>query len=107
MRVFKFSPGHAVLPLEVLEQTRDELLDWQGSGSSVMEVSHRGAAFLKVAEQAEADLRELLSIPEGYQGLFMQGGASAQFSTCVSGSRAIPPVRIHTRRPDIPGSPGW
>ncbi len=80
MRVFNFSPGPAVLPLEVLEQARDELLDWQGSGMSVMEVSHRGKAFVQAAAEAEADLRELLSIPDNYKVLFLQGGASAQFS---------------------------
>jgi phosphoserine aminotransferase len=80
VRVFNFSPGPAVLPLEVLEKARDELLDWQGSGMSVMEVSHRSNAFLDVAAQAEADLRELLAIPGNYKVLFMQGGASAQFS---------------------------
>jgi phosphoserine aminotransferase len=80
MRAFNFSPGPAVLPLEVLEQARDELLDWRQSGMSVMEVSHRGEAFMQVAAEAEADLRELLSIPRNYRVLFMQGGASAQFS---------------------------
>jgi phosphoserine aminotransferase len=80
MRVFNFSPGPAVLPLEVLEQARDELLDWQHSGMSVMEISHRSKAFLQVASEAEADLRDLLSIPRNYKVLFMQGGASAQFS---------------------------
>jgi phosphoserine aminotransferase len=80
MRVFNFSPGPAVLPLEVLEQARDELLDWRGSGTSVMEISHRGKEFVQVAAEAEADLRELLSIPAHYRVLFMQGGASAQFS---------------------------
>jgi phosphoserine aminotransferase len=80
VRVFNFSPGPAVLPLEVLEKARDELLDWQGSGMSVMEISHRSNAFLDVAAQAEADLRELLAIPGNYKVLFMQGGASAQFS---------------------------
>jgi phosphoserine aminotransferase len=80
MRAFNFSPGPAVLPLEVLEQARDELLDWQRSGMSVMEVSHRGKSFLEVAATAEADLRELMSIPSNYKVLFMQGGASAQFS---------------------------
>jgi phosphoserine aminotransferase len=80
MRAFNFSPGPAVLPLEVLEQARDELLDWRQSGASVMEISHRGQAFTQVAAEAEADFRELLSIPRNYQVLFMQGGASAQFS---------------------------
>jgi phosphoserine aminotransferase len=80
MRSFNFSPGPAVLPTEVLEQARDELLDWQHSGMSVMEVSHRGKAFMQVAAEAEADLRELLAIPRNYKILFMQGGASAQFA---------------------------
>lgn len=80
MRVFNFSPGPAALPLEVLEQAQGELLDWQQSGMSVMEVSHRGKAFEEVAAEAEADLRELLSIPDHYKVLFLQGGASAQFS---------------------------
>ena len=80
MRSYNFSPGPAALPTEVLEEARDQLLDWQQSGMSVMEVSHRGKAFMQVAEEAEADLRELLGIPRSYKVLFMQGGASAQFS---------------------------
>jgi phosphoserine aminotransferase len=80
MRVFNFSPGPAALPLEVLEQARDEMLDWNGDGMSVMEVSHRGKAFMQMAAEAEADLRELMEIPRNYQVLFMQGGASAQFA---------------------------
>jgi phosphoserine aminotransferase len=80
MRAYNFSPGPAALPLEVLQQARDELLDWHGSGASVMEISHRGAAFVEVAAAAERDLRELMSIPDNYKVLFMQGGASAQFA---------------------------
>jgi phosphoserine aminotransferase len=80
MRVFNFSPGPAALPLEVLEQARDEMLDWDGGGMSVMEVSHRGKAFMQVAAEAEADLRDLMAIPDNYKVLFMQGGASAQFA---------------------------
>jgi phosphoserine aminotransferase len=80
VRAFNFSPGPAVLPLEVLEQARDELLDWQGGGTSVMEISHRSKPFVAVAAQAEADLRELMSIPRNFKVLFMQGGASAQFA---------------------------
>jgi phosphoserine aminotransferase len=80
VRAFNFSPGPAVLPLEVLEEARDELLDWGGSGMSVMEISHRSKSFVDVAAQAEADLRELMVIPPNYRVLFMQGGASAQFS---------------------------
>ena len=79
MRVFNFSAGPAVLPLPVLEQARDEMLDWQG-GVSVMEISHRSKAFMAIAERAESDLRELLAIPSAYKVLFMQGGATAQFS---------------------------
>ncbi|HEY7754439.1 MAG TPA: 3-phosphoserine/phosphohydroxythreonine transaminase [Steroidobacteraceae bacterium] len=79
MRVYNFSAGPAALPLPVLEQARDELLEWRG-GMSVMEVSHRSKAFIAVARQAEADLRELLAIPPSYKVLFMQGGATAQFS---------------------------
>jgi phosphoserine aminotransferase len=80
MRVFNFSPGPAVLPTEVLEQVRDELIDWHDSGSSVMEVSHRGKPFMAVAREAEALLRELLAVPRDYKVLFLQGGASAQFA---------------------------
>jgi phosphoserine aminotransferase len=69
-----------VLPREVMEQAQGELLDWHQSGMSVMEISHRSKAFEQVAAEAEADLRELLSIPRNYQVLFLQGGASAQFS---------------------------
>jgi phosphoserine aminotransferase len=79
-RVFNFSAGPAVLPEEVLEQARDEMLDWHGSGTSVMEMSHRGKEFVSIAEQAEADLRELMNIPSNYKVLFLQGGASAQFA---------------------------
>ncbi len=80
MRAFNFSPGPAVLPLPVLEKARDELLDWGGSGMSVMEISHRSKSFVEAAARAEADLRELMSIPPNYRVLFMQGGASAHFS---------------------------
>jgi phosphoserine aminotransferase len=80
LRAFNFSPGPAVLPLEVLEEARDELLDWEGSGMSVMEISHRSKSFVEVATRAESDLRWLMSIPANYKVLFMQGGASAQFS---------------------------
>lgn len=80
MRIFNFSAGPAVLPVEVLEQARAELLDWRGAGMSVMEMSHRGKAFVSIAETAEADLRELLAIPSHYKVLFLQGGATAQFA---------------------------
>ncbi len=79
-RVFNFSAGPAALPVEVLEQAREELVDWHGQGMSVMEMSHRGKAFVGIAAQAEADLRELLAIPSDYKVLFLQGGATGQFS---------------------------
>ncbi|UCD67824.1 MAG: 3-phosphoserine/phosphohydroxythreonine transaminase [Betaproteobacteria bacterium] len=79
-RVFNFSAGPAALPEAVLEQARNEMLDWQGAGMSVMEMSHRGTEFISIAETAEADLRELLGVPEGYKVLFLQGGATSQFS---------------------------
>jgi len=80
MRVFNFAAGPAMLPVEVLEQARDEMLDWGGGGMSVMEISHRSKAFVGIAQQAEADLRELLAIPGNYKVLFLQGGATGQFS---------------------------
>jgi phosphoserine aminotransferase len=80
VRVFNFAAGPAALPLAVLEQARDEMCDWNGSGMSVMEISHRSKAFIAVASQAEADLRELLSIPNNYKVLFVQGGATGMFS---------------------------
>ncbi len=79
-RIYNFSAGPAVLPQEVLAQARDEMLDWHGSGMSVMEMSHRGKEFLEIAAQAELNLRELLSIPASYKVLFLQGGASSQFA---------------------------
>ena len=80
MRAYNFSSGPAMLPLEVLEQARDELTDWRGGGASVMEISHRGSSFLGMAREAEADLRELLGIPGHFRVLFLQGGATAQFA---------------------------
>ena len=69
-----------MLPAEVLERARSEMLDWRGSGMSVMEMSHRGKEYMSIAEQAEADFRDILSIPGNYSVLFLQGGASSQFS---------------------------
>jgi phosphoserine aminotransferase len=89
VRVFNFAAGPAALPLEVLEQAREELLDWRGSGMSVMEVSHRSKPFLAVAEEAESVLRALLAIPAGYKVLFLQGGASAQFSAIPMNLTAV------------------
>ena len=78
--IYNFSAGPAVLPRPVLTRARDELLDWQGSGMSVMEMSHRGKEFVSIATQAEADLRELMGIPSDYHVLFLQGGATSQFA---------------------------
>ncbi|MDP1650999.1 MAG: 3-phosphoserine/phosphohydroxythreonine transaminase [Rubrivivax sp.] len=77
-RVFNFSAGPAALPEAVLRQAADEMLDWHGSGMSVMEMSHRGKEFMAIAAEAEALLRELLAVPAGYKVLFMQGGAIAE-----------------------------
>jgi phosphoserine aminotransferase len=80
MTIYNFSAGPAVLPKEVLQQAQAEMLDWNGSGMSVMEMSHRGKEFMGIAAQAEADLRELMAIPANYKVLFLQGGASLQFA---------------------------
>jgi phosphoserine aminotransferase len=78
MRVFNFSAGPAVLPEAVLRKAAAEMLDWHGSGMSVMEMSHRGKEFVSIAAKAESDLRALLSIPANYKVLFLQGGAIAE-----------------------------
>jgi phosphoserine aminotransferase len=80
MTIFNFAAGPAVLPHDVLVQAREELLDWRGTGMSVMEMSHRGKDFMGIAAQAEADLRELMQIPKNYKVLFLQGGATTQFA---------------------------
>ncbi len=79
-KVYNFSAGPAVLPHEVLAQAQSEMLDWHGSGMSVMEMSHRGKEFMEIIHDAEHDLRELMQVPAGYKVLFLQGGASMQFS---------------------------
>jgi phosphoserine aminotransferase len=86
MRVFNFSAGPAVLPESVLQQAAAEMLDWHGSGMSVMEMSHRGKEFIAIAAKAEADLRTLLAIPANYKVLFLQGGAI--------GENAIVPMNL-------------
>ena len=86
MRIFNFSAGPAVLPEEVLRTAAAEMLDWHGSGMSVMEMSHRGKEFISIADQAEADLRTLLAIPDNYKVLFLQGGAI--------GENAIVPMNL-------------
>ncbi len=79
-RVYNFSAGPAVLPEEVLQEAAAEMLDYQGSGMSVMEMSHRSKVYDKIIKDAEADLRELMNIPDNYKVLFLQGGASQQFA---------------------------
>jgi len=87
-RVFNFNPGPAALPLEVLEQAQAEMLDFKGTGMSVMEISHRSKEFESVIQTAEADLRELLGVPANYKILFLQGGASLQFAMLPMNLRA-------------------
>lgn len=79
-RVYNFSAGPAVLPEEVLQKAADEMLDYRGTGMSVMEMSHRSKAYDTIIKEAEADLRELMNIPDNYKVLFLQGGASQQFA---------------------------
>ncbi len=79
-QIYNFSAGPAVLPKEVLLTAQQEMLDWHGSGMSVMEMSHRGKEFMSIAAEAEADLRELMNVPSNYKVLFLQGGAHSQFS---------------------------
>ena len=100
-RVFNFSPGPATLPEAVLRQAADEMLDWHGSGMSVMEMSHRGKEFISIHAEAEATLRELLDIPAGYKVLFMQGGAI--------GENAIVPLNLigRTGRADYVLTGDW
>ena len=100
-RVFNFSPGPATLPEAVLRKAADEMLDWHGSGMSVMEMSHRGKEFISIHAEAEATLRELLDIPAGYKVLFMQGGAI--------GENAIVPLNLigRTGRADYVLTGDW
>lgn len=96
-RVHNFSAGPAVLPEEVLRQAAEEMLDWHGSGMSVMEMSHRGKEFVSICEAAEQDLRELLAVPSNYRILFMQGGAI--------GENAIVPMNLLGRMAARAGEP--
>ncbi|CAM5779126.1 3-phosphoserine/phosphohydroxythreonine transaminase [Castellaniella caeni] len=77
-RPWNFAAGPSTLPLEVLQQAAADMCDWQGSGTSVMEMSHRGKHYSRIRDEAEADLRALLAVPDDFEVLFMQGGASAQ-----------------------------
>ena len=103
MRVWNFGAGPSTLPLEVLEQAAAEMTDWHGSGMSVMEMSHRGAQFGQIRDEAEADLRELFGLPDDFAALFMQGGATAE-------NAAIPLNLIGRRaehKADFVLSGGW
>ncbi|HEY5624046.1 MAG TPA: 3-phosphoserine/phosphohydroxythreonine transaminase [Gammaproteobacteria bacterium] len=91
-RVFNFSPGPAALPREVMQQAQAEFLDWQGTGMSVMEVSHRSPEFVELAAESESDLRELMAIPDIYKVLFLQGGATLQF--CAVPMNLAAPDRV-------------
>ncbi|MEX3606020.1 MAG: 3-phosphoserine/phosphohydroxythreonine transaminase [Burkholderia sp.] len=93
MRVFNFSAGPAAIPEEVLRQAADEMLDWNGSGMSVMEMSHRGREFTSIHETALADLRELLAVPDNYRVLFLQGGGI--------GENAIVPMNLLGTRQSV------
>ncbi|MDD6289243.1 MAG: 3-phosphoserine/phosphohydroxythreonine transaminase [Eggerthellales bacterium] len=99
-RVYNFSAGPAVLPEEVLQEAAQEMLDYRGTGMSVMEMSHRSAAFKGIIEEAEADLRTIMSIPDNYKVLFLQGGATQQFA-------AIPMNLLKTGKADYIVSGGW
>src|SRR5690606_10273425 len=90
-RPWNFSAGPSALPLEVLEQAASEMTDWQGSGMSVMEMSHRGKHFTRIYQETVADLRELLSVPDDFAILFMQGGGSGQ--------NALVPLNLIARKP--------
>src|SRR6187397_2708333 len=100
-RPFNFSPGPAALPEPVLRQAASEMLDWNGSGVSVMEVSHRGKEFMALQAGIEADMRELLAIPANYKVLFMQGGAI--------GENAIVPMNLmgRTGKADYVSTGDW
>ena len=92
-RVHNFSAGPAMLPPEVLQQAAREMLDWQGSGMSVMEMSHRGPEFIEIYERAVADLRSLLAIPQNYKVIFLQGGGL--------GENAIVPMNMLRGKTEI------
>ena len=79
-RVYNFSAGPAVLPEEVLQEAAAEMLDYRGTGMSVMEMSHRSKAYQQIIDEAEQDLRDLMNIPDNYKVLFLQGGAHQQFA---------------------------
>ena len=97
-RVYNFSAGPAVLPEEVLKEAAEEMLDYRGCGMSVMEMSHRSKMFDDIIKTAEADLRELMNIPDNYKVLFLQGGASQQFFSDPYESDEEQSCRLHHHR---------
>lgn len=80
MRDYNFCPGPCILPESVMEQARDEMMNWRGTGTSVNEMNHRGPEFDSIAKEAEADIRELLEIPNNFEVFFLQGGATNQYA---------------------------
>lgn len=99
-QIYNFSAGPAVLPKPVLERAQAEMLDWHGTGMSVMEMSHRGKAFLSILEKTEADFRKLLNVPSNYKVLFLQGGAIAE-------NAAIPLNLLNGKSADYAITGGW
>ena len=79
-RIYNFAAGPSMLPLEVLKRAQSELLNYEGNGMSIMEMSHRSAAFQKVFDEAKAKFKEIMNVPDSHEVLFLQGGASSQFS---------------------------
>ena len=116
-RVYNFSAGPAVLPEEVLREAADEMLDYRGTGMSVMEVSHRSKTYQTIIDEAEADLRTLMGIPDNYKVLFMQGGASQQFAmipmtvkrmaSAICPMAQVRPAMIPTQACVTPLDSGW
>ena len=97
-QIFNFSSGPAMLPAEVLKQAQQELRDWNGLGTSVMEVSHRGKEFIQVAEEAEKDFRDLLNVPSNYKVLFCHGGGRGQFAAVPLNILGDKPLQIMLMR---------
>ena len=109
-RVYNFSAGPAVLPEEVLKEAAAEMLDYNGTGMSVMEMSHRSKAFEEIIQTAEQDIRDLLKIPDNYKVLFLQGGAHQQFAAVPFTSSLASGQRKHGRKqsftePQMPSHP--
>ena len=97
-RVYNFSAGPAVLPECVLKEAAEEMLNYRGTGMSVMEMSHRSKAYDEIIKTAEADLRELMNIPDNYKVLFLQGGASQQFAMIPMNLMKKQSCRLHCDR---------